>query len=96
MLELSREKIELTAGMMLGGRKPATTTATNPEMSAYSIRSWPLSSDHNRRIVLKRVFSIGIGELLLSAEPRNALPCYLSILRERSGQNNRQLTVSLV
>jgi hypothetical protein len=43
MLLLIFEKMELTEGMMLGGRKPATTTASVAVINAYSIRSWPES-----------------------------------------------------
>ena len=39
MLALILEKIVLTDGMMVGGRKAATTTASVAQMSAYSMRS---------------------------------------------------------
>ena len=37
--EMIFEKMVLTAGITAGGRKPATTTATNPAIKAYSIMS---------------------------------------------------------
>jgi hypothetical protein len=56
------EKIVLTDGMMVGGRKPATTIANVAHSRAYSIMSWPCSSLHSRvnissaRIELLQVF----------------------------------------
>ena len=41
------EKIVLTDGMMLGGRKPATRITMEAQSKAYSIMSWPFSSRHN-------------------------------------------------
>ena len=37
--EITLEKMVLTAGIMVGGRNPATTTAIVAAISAYSIRS---------------------------------------------------------
>src|SRR5712691_6402802 len=47
MLLVILEKMVLTAGMRLGGRKPATTTTSIAAMRAYSIRSCPASSFHS-------------------------------------------------
>ena len=41
------EKIILTEGMMLGGRKPATRMTVAAQSNAYSIMFCPLSSRHS-------------------------------------------------
>ena len=67
----------LTAGMIAGGRKPATTTARVAVMSAYSIRSCPSSSRHSLDNSLHMMALFAFDLLLYDACARRNSQCMI-------------------
>src|ERR1700685_1476917 len=78
---VSFEKIVLTDGIMVGGRKPATTIAKVAANRAYSIMSCPCSFLHSR-------VSISSARIELSSQGS-----YSSIMYQTRRDGNQEKTV---